>query len=171
MVCLFVFSHIPGISADEVFLLIQLCIRFSVPLVIMTPDGLWQTRPGNISSWFWQSISDGGGVRATVSVFIIWFVIRSDSCYSNHCSNHSTSHDPQILQGLFQHFNNCLTNATTTKVYLNCTIAPSVTLSPGRWLSPLTWYITRLPTKQPPPSPYWNVLPAASKMFGQPIIL
>lgn len=39
----------------------ELCISVSVPLVMVLPDELWQARPGNISSRFWQSISDGGG--------------------------------------------------------------------------------------------------------------
>lgn len=40
----------------EVSLLIRLWIRFSLPLLIMTPDGLAQTRAGNISSWFRPSL-------------------------------------------------------------------------------------------------------------------
>lgn len=40
---------------------IQLCISDSLPLVMMLPDDLWQTRPNKISPQFWQSISDGGG--------------------------------------------------------------------------------------------------------------
>lgn len=36
----FVSGQISSSGADEVFLLTRLCIRFSVPLVIMAPDGL-----------------------------------------------------------------------------------------------------------------------------------
>lgn len=40
IVASFVSGQISSCSADEIFLLTQLCIRFSVPLVIMAPDGL-----------------------------------------------------------------------------------------------------------------------------------
>lgn len=39
-----------------------LCIGDSVPLVMMLPDELWQTRPGHIRPRFWPSISYGGRV-------------------------------------------------------------------------------------------------------------
>ena len=152
--CFFCLSN----GAHQVFVLIQLCIRFSVPLVIMMPDGLWQTRPGIIRSWSWQSISDSGGVCAAVSIFIIWFVIPSDSCYSNHCTAITpstttpapTPPPPRILPGLFHHFNNSPPNVTATKVWINCTPAPSVTLLPRPSLLAVTFDFMH---NSPPPSP------------------
>ena len=152
-----IFCQSPRGGADEVFHLIQLCIRFSVPPVIMTPDGLWQSRPGNISSWCRQSISDGSGACATVSIFIIWFVIRSDSCYSNHCGDHSASPDPGLpspspptTAPAFQQF-----PAKCVDYKKFVLIAPLLPLSlnslpAGCHL--LTWYIILIPP-QPSPSP------------------
>lgn len=138
----------------------------------MTPDGLWQTKPDNISSWCWQSISDSSEVCAAVSIFIIWFVILSDSCYSNHCCDHSASHDPSFpLPKSSQDFSTisiilCQMRRLKTLVLF----APLLPLSLSSlvadchlWLGNTHPYSTLSPPR--------NIFPAASKMFGHPIIL
>lgn len=177
-VCSFLFQT-PKSSVACVFLLIQLYIRSSVPLVIMRPDGLWQSKPRNISCRCWQSISDGSGACATVSIFIIWFVIPSDSWYSNHCSDHSpnarphrpTPHpNPPKAVPPFQQFSGKCDDYKSFDLIAPC----SLSLLPSRLLSPSTLHIS-LPTRplySSQCSPLnQNIFCAASKMFGHPIIL
>lgn len=128
----------PYFPKSEVFVAAdELCVSVSVPPVMVLPDERWQARLGNISRRFlainfrWRA-GGWGGACAALSIFVIWFVICSDSCYGNHCGNHGAGRDPHCKS-----FNDrfgilIIDGQTSAKVHL-CGAAALGTI-PAEWL-------------------------------------